>query len=100
VADGGLFYALALCATGATWWIKWRTGLSRGEVDARLAPTYVRTLNRTYAVSTILMGVAAALAFVRWEAGLLLAGAVTLSYLRPPPTPVYREDAPAVEGEE
>ena len=42
---------------------------------------------------------AAALAFLRWEAGLALAAAVTMSYLRAPETPVYVEQAPVVEGE-
>jgi hypothetical protein len=46
------------------------------------------------------MTAAATLAFVRWEAGLALAAIVTLSYLRAPETPVYLEEAPAVEGEE
>jgi hypothetical protein len=50
-------------------------------------------------VSTLLMLAAAALAFVSWEAGLALAVIVTLFYLFAPPTPVYSESAPVVEGE-
>jgi hypothetical protein len=45
------------------------------------------------------MTAAAGLAFLSWEAGLALAGAVTLFYLRAPETPVYIEQAPKVEGE-
>jgi hypothetical protein len=41
----------------------------------------------------------AALSFLRWEAGLALAAAVTLFQLRAPETPVYTEQAPTVEGE-
>lgn len=97
---GAIFYTLTLSVTALAWWIKWRTGLAYGDVDDRLDPAYVARLNRTYAFSTILMAAAAALAFVRWEAGLALAALVTLSYLRAPETPVYLEEAPAVEGEE
>jgi hypothetical protein len=48
---------------------------------------------------TALMAAAAALSFLRWEAGLALAAAVTLFQLRAPETPVYTERAPTVEGE-
>lgn len=99
-ATGAIFYAMALAVTAIAWWVKWRTGLTHGDVDDRLDPAYVARLNRTYAVSTLLMAGAAALSFVRWEAGLALAAIVTLSYLRAPETPVYTREAPTVEGEE
>ncbi|MFN3725715.1 MAG: TMEM175 family protein [Allosphingosinicella sp.] len=95
-----IFFVAGLALTGVTWWIKWKVGRSRGHVDARLEPHYVDCLNRRYNVSTVLLIVAAALALIRWEVGLALASAVTLFYLLAPPTPVYTEEAPIVEGEE
>ena len=89
-----------IAVTGVTWWIKWKVGRARGHVDARLEPEYVDCVNRRYNVSTALLIVAAALVLIRWEAGLALASAVTLFYLLAPPTPVYIEEAPIVEGEE
>lgn len=94
-----VFLTCALSATAFTWWIKWQTGRSWEHVDDRLAPHYIRRLNRRYNMSTMLMLVAAALAFLSWKLGLTLASAVTLFYLLAPPTPVYREEAPVVEGE-
>ncbi|WP_242128080.1 TMEM175 family protein [Sphingobium sp. Sx8-8] len=97
--QGGLIYVLSLSALALTWWVKWRTGLAMGEVDERLDPAYVQRLNRTYRRSTLLMLVAGATAFLRWEVGLAIATAVTLFHLRPPETPVYGTRAPIVEGE-
>jgi len=96
----GIAFALILALTALTWWIKWQTGRHWGHVDDRLEPRYVARLNRRYNASTLLLVLAGALAFVSWQAGLALAGAVTLFYLLPPPTPIYAEEAPAVEGEE
>lgn len=93
------FFAAMLALTSATWWLKWRTGRAKGQVDARLDADYVRRLSRTYDIATALVIAAAVLAWVRWEAGLALAGLVTLWYLRPPETPVYQREAPEVEGE-
>jgi uncharacterized membrane protein len=93
------FYALALGFTSLAWWVKWRTGLAQGDVDQRLDPAYVQRLNRKYFRAVMLMVAATALAFVRWEAGLGLTLLITLSYLRSPETPVYRTEAPIVEGE-
>ena len=97
---GAIFLAVSLAATALAWWIKWRTGLAQGDVDKRLEPAYVARLNRKYAITTALMIGAGALSFVRWEAGLALAAVVTLFYLRAPETPIYRREAPVVEGEE
>lgn len=94
-----IFYTLSLGVTAVAWWGKWRTGLAYGDVDDRLDPAYVARLDRTYGISTLLMALAAALVFVRWEVGLALAALVTLSYLRPPETPDYKAEAPPVEGE-
>ena len=94
---GAHFYVAALGATAVTWWIKWRTGKALGDVDHRLEPGYVARLDRKYAVTTLLMLAAVALVFVRWEAGLALAAAVILYYLRAPETPKYLTEAPPVQ---
>ncbi len=96
---GAIFYACALAAISVTWLIKWKTGCWTCDVDDRLEGAYVARLTRKYEVITALMVAAAALAFIRWEAGLALAGAVTLFQLRAPETPAYVEEAPVVEGE-
>ena len=93
------FYVCALAATAIAWLIKWKTGCATGDVDGRLDAAYVRRLNRKYEMTTALMVAAAALGFLRWEAGLALAALVTLYFLRAPETPVYIREAPVVEGE-
>jgi len=97
--SGAIFYACALGATAVTWLIKWKTGCATGDVDDRLDKAYIARLTRKYYVTTAFMVAAAALSFLRWEAGLALAAAVTLFYLRAPETPVYTERPPVVEGE-
>lgn len=97
--EAALFLTCALAATAVTWLIKWKTGCATGDVDDRLEPAYVGRLTRHYYWTTGLMVAAAALAFLSWEAGLALAAAVTLSYVRAPETPVYTNEAPKVEGE-
>lgn len=94
-----LFYVCALAAIQLGWLIKWKTGCWAGDVDDRLEGAYVARLSRKYYAMTGLMAAAAGLAFVRWEAGLALAGAVILSLLRAPETPAYVAQAPVVEGE-
>jgi uncharacterized membrane protein len=96
---GAIFYTCALAATNLTWLIKWRTGRATGDVDDRLDGAYVDRLTRKYHLTAALMAAAALLVFVRWEAGLGLAAAVTFFYLRAPETPVYIAQAPTVEGE-
>jgi uncharacterized membrane protein len=96
----GIFLTLALAATALTWWVKWQAGRGLGHVDSRLEPTYVQRINRRYHISTLLMLTAGVLAFVHWQAGLALAGLVSLYYILPPPTPLYAEEAPVVEGED
>jgi len=97
---GAILYTCALAAIALAWLIKWRTGCATGDVDDRLDPAYVARLTRKYQWMTALMAAAAALSFLRWEAGLALAAAVTLFQLRAPETPVYTERAPTVEGED
>jgi uncharacterized membrane protein len=94
---GALFYSLSLSGTAVTWWIKWRTGLRSGDIDHRLHPAYVARLSRRYDIATLLMVAAIPLAIWHGEAGLALSGAVMLSHLRPPETPVYRDQAPAID---
>jgi uncharacterized membrane protein len=96
---GAVFYTWALAATNAAWLIKWKTGCATGDVDDRLDKAYVARLTRKYYWTTGLMTAAAGIALLRWEAGLALAAAVTLSYLRQPETPIYLTRAPKVEGE-
>src|SRR5687768_6871888 len=91
---GAIFYTCALAAINLTWLIKWRTGCATGDVDDRLDKAYVARLTRKYYITAALMAASAALVFLRWEAGLALAAAVTLSYLRAPETPAYTEQAP------
>ena len=95
-----IYFTMALAATAITWWIKWHTGRRRGHVDTRLEPAYVRKLSRRYDVTVVLMIAAGGIALVHWAAGLALAALVTLFYILPPPTPVYSEESPVVEGEE
>jgi uncharacterized membrane protein len=99
-ASAALVLTLSLSATAVTWWVKWQTGRKWGHVDGRLAAAYVRGLNARYNIVTMLAVAAAIIAFVRWEIGLALASLITLFYLLPPPTPVYVEKAPIVEGED
>lgn len=94
-----IFYVCALALTAVAWLIKWRVGCATGDVDDRLEESYVGRLTRKYYVTTSLMVAAAGLTFLHWQAGLALALAVTLFYLRAPETPIYRNEAPKVEGE-
>lgn len=96
---GAHFYVCALSFASLCWWLKWRVGIAQGEIDERLEAGYVRRLNGRYAIATLLMTAAIPLVFVRWEAGLALAGIVTLSFLRTPETPQYRNASPEIEGE-
>lgn len=97
--DAARYYAVCLALTAIAWFVKWRTGRVRGHVDARLEPAYVDRLDARYRASAVLAVVAAALTFVSWEVGLGLMAIAILVYLRPPETPIYVAEAPAVEGE-
>lgn len=99
-AEAAIFYTCALAATAVTWLIKWKTGCATGDIDDRLEPAYVARLSRKYYWTTALMMAAAAISFAHWPSGLVLAAAVTLSYLRAPETPAYTKEAPTVEGED
>ena len=98
-ATGARFYAITLAVTAVAWWLKWRTGKAMGDVDSRLAPSFVTRLDQKYAMMAAVMVAAAALTFLSWELGLTAAAAVTLYQLRPPETPSYLGKAPIVEEE-
>lgn len=98
-AVGAQFYTFALAATSVAWWLTWRTARVMRDLDHRLDDAYVRRLGRHYARMAAIMVAAAVLALLSWELGLALAGATTLYQLRPPETPLYRNQAPVVEGE-
>jgi uncharacterized membrane protein len=84
------FYVLGLLLTALAWLVKWLSGLWGGSLDERLDPAYVRRLTWQYSVSTGVYVAAALLSLASPLAGLALAAAVTLYYLRRPPDPVYR----------
>jgi len=94
-----IFYACALAATALAWLIKWRTGCATGDVDDRLDRQYVARLSRKYAIATALSVAGAALSFLVWQAGLALALAVILFYVRAPETPLYPGKSPEASGE-
>ncbi|GGE22832.1 hypothetical protein GCM10011529_31800 [Polymorphobacter glacialis] len=98
-AAGARFYTVALAATSVAWCFNWRTARAMGDIDDRLTHAYVERLNRHYTTMAAILVVAAALAFVSWELGISLAGAVMLYQLRPPETPIYVDEAPIVEEE-
>lgn len=93
------FFMLAMAAITITWSLKWTVGRVMGDVDDRLDPAYVAGLNASYLVTTGLMVAAAALTFVLPWTGLAIGLLITLTYMIPPRTPIYREQAPDVEGE-
>jgi uncharacterized membrane protein len=94
-----IFYAGALAATSLAWLIKWKTGCATGDVDDRLDPEYVARLTRKYQLMTAMSVAAAALSFLSWVAGLALALALILYFLKAPETPAYVGRAPKAEGD-
>jgi uncharacterized membrane protein len=93
------FLVIALAGMSLSWLLKWSVGLSRGQVDPRLEPAYVRRLNQRYRLMALWYLAAAALSLVLWQLGLGMAVAGLLFMILPPETPRYRTEAPAVEGE-
>lgn len=93
------YFLACLAITQGLWLLKWRVGRATGHVDARLAASYVRRLDRRYARVTVALVGAALLGFVAWPAGIALGGFALLVYLRPPETPRYTRQAPVVEGD-
>ena len=99
-AAAAQYYVVSLAVTSLTWLVKWTVGRKSGHVDDRLESDYVTRLDRQYRLTGLAMTIAAALVFVRWEAGLALASILTLYFLRAPETPRFKGKAPTVEGEE
>jgi uncharacterized membrane protein len=93
------YWVISLALLSSSWLFKWTVGWRRGQIDARLEPSYVRRLNRRYWWFVVLNLAAVALVVFRWEAGVALSGLLLLSLLWPPETPRYRTEAPIVEGE-
>ena len=93
------YWVISMTAVSLTWLLKWTVGLRRGQVDSRLDLDYVKRLNRNYLWLGLLNALAVLLLAVSWQAALALSTAVTLYFLRPPETPIYRTEAPIVEGE-
>ena len=93
------FWVTCLALLSWSWLFKWTVGRARGQVDARLDPAYVDRLNRRYWRYTLLVTGSAGLVFVHWPTGFALSSLLLLWLLRPPETPRYRTEAPAIEGE-
>lgn len=93
------YWVVALAITSLTWLVKWTVGCRRGQVDTRLEPAYIRHLDRNYQLIFLANAAAAALVFVRWEAGLALSSLLILWLAIPPQTPRYITESPIVEGE-
>ena len=65
---------------------------AKGLPDPRLTQAYLRRLTIKYAFTAGAYWAAFGLAFWNWEAALIAAGVVTLSYIVPPATPDYAPD--------
>lgn len=94
-----VFLVDMLALTSVSWLLKWNVGMSRGNVDPRLQPDYVKRLNRRYWLKTGWYLAAALLVRVYWPLGLGLAALGLVHLIWPPETPRYREEAPAIEGD-
>ena len=94
------YLVISLAAVSLTWLLKWTVGLTRGQVDPRLEPSYVQRLNRRYRQVALWNVAAAAISIASWQAGLAMAAVGLLIKLLPPETPRYRTIAPTVEGED
>ena len=96
---GAQFMVVTLTVTAISWLVKWTVGCRRGQVDARLDPTYVRRVNRRYQLLALGHCAAATVVFLWWEAGLALSALLTMLLMLPPETPRYITESPTVEGE-
>lgn len=93
------FWVASLAVTSWCWLVKWSVGNARGQVDARLEPSYVRRLNLHYWRLALANLAAVVLVLLRWEVGLIASTLAFLVLLLPPETPRYVTVAPPVEGE-
>ena len=88
-----MFYALGLLLPAFFWFMAWLYA-SRGDrlLDPNLDAHFVRYLTRQFLVSNVLYLGAVIVAFFNPVAGLAVCTVLTLLYLLPPRTPVYRPD--------
>ena len=93
------YWVVSLALLALAWLLKWTIGVSHGHIDARLEPAYVSRLTRNFRIITVVNVVAAGLVFVNWQLGLVMSGLMLVWMLRPPETPLYVTEAPAIEGE-
>ncbi|GAA4041523.1 hypothetical protein GCM10022281_23230 [Sphingomonas rosea] len=93
------YLVLCLALTSVTWLFKWSIGNAFGHVDDRLDPAYVARLTRLYRKVTAWNVMAAIVAWAWWPAGLVLIAMGLLIKLRPPETPRYCGEAPAIEND-
>jgi uncharacterized membrane protein len=96
---GARYLVVSLAITSLCWLIKWTVGRVRGQVDARLDPSYVTRLDWHYRLIFIGNLVAALVVFFSWAIGVAIAALLTLSLAVPPATPRYITESPIVEGE-
>lgn len=83
VASAFAAFGLFLPALG--WLLKWFYGVPGNRlIDERLDPSFLRTLGRQYAATTLVLGLAIPLALVWPRVGLGVAFLVTLAYALPP----------------
>lgn len=97
--EGAILFVASLAVTSLAWLLKWETGRASGHVDDRLEPAYVGRLSRMYRSNSLIYLLATALALAWWPGGLLICALMTMRHWLPPETPVYRTEAPKVEGE-
>lgn len=93
------YWVVSLAVVSLAWLLKWNVGVSRGHIDARLEPDYVRRLIRNFRLVALGNVVAALLVFANWQAGVALSGLLMAWLLLPPETPRYTTKAPVIEGE-
>ena len=86
----GSFYAMALAAPCAAWFIKWIYGVRMGSLDERLAPQYVNRMTRAYGISCGVQVAGGIIGLFDWRLGLPLAMGATLYFIKAPPAPEYK----------
>jgi len=82
-------YVGSLTIVSLTWLVKWLHGVASRAIDDRLRRSYVRRMTIQYVATSAAYVIAFLVTLVSWAAGLTIAFAITLYYLRPPPAPEY-----------
>jgi uncharacterized membrane protein len=86
------FYTLGLALPVLMWFGMWLYGSRQYRlIDPRLAPSYVMSLTRQYAVSNALYISAVLISLVSAVLGLVICVGLSLLYLFPPKQPRYRD---------